>query len=46
MARLQTGQVCNRFATYTHSPWTVTFLVAFTVDEGVAIIDWQVYCPP
>ena len=29
-----------------HSPWTVTFLVAFTVDAGAPIIDWQVYCPP
>ena len=28
------------------SPWTVTFLVAFTVDGGVSIFDWQVYCPP
>ena len=29
-----------------HSPWTVTFLVAVTVDAGVSIFDWQVYCPP
>ena len=27
-------------------PWTVTFLVAFTVDGGVSVVDWQVYCPP
>ena len=27
-------------------PWTVTFLVAFTVEAGVPIIDWQMYCPP
>ena len=31
---------------YLHSPWTVTFLVAVTVDAGVSIVDWQVYCPP
>ena len=30
----------------THSPWTVTSVVAFTVDEGVSVVDWQVYCPP
>ena len=29
-----------------YQPWTVTFLVAFTVDGGVSIFDWQVYCPP
>ena len=29
-----------------HSPWTVTFLVAVTVDGGVAVVDWQAYCPP
>ena len=29
-----------------HSLWTVTFLVAVTVDEGVAVVDRQVYCPP
>ena len=27
-------------------PWTVTLLVAVTVDAGVSIFDWQVYCPP
>ena len=31
---------------YIHSLWTVTFLVAVTVDAGVSIVDWQVYCPP
>ena len=30
----------------THSPWTVTSVVAFTVDGGVLVVDWQVYCPP
>ena len=30
----------------THSPWTVTSVVAFTVDGGVSVVDWQVYCPP
>ena len=29
-----------------YSPWTVTSAVAFTVDGGVPIVDWQVYCPP
>ena len=29
-----------------YSLWTVTFLVAFTVDAGVSIVDWQVYSPP
>ena len=29
-----------------HSPRTVTFLMAVTVDAGVSIVDWQVYCPP
>ena len=33
-------------ARYIHSPWTVTFVVAVTVDEGMSIVDWQVYCPP
>ena len=33
-------------STCTRSPWTVTFLVAFTVDEGVSIVDRQVYCRP
>ena len=32
--------------TYIYIPWTVTFLVAFTVDGGVSIFDWQVYCSP
>ena len=22
------------------------FLVAITVDGGVSVVDWQVYCPP
>ena len=38
--------LCMRWPTYLHSPWTVTFLVAFTVDGGVSVVDWQVYCPP
>ena len=29
-----------------YSPWTDKFLVAFTVDGGVLVIDQQVYCPP
>ena len=29
-----------------YSPWTVTSAVAFTVDAGVSIVDWQVYSPP
>ena len=35
-----------RLDKHTHLPWTVTFLVAVTVDEGVSVVDWQVYCPP
>ena len=27
-------------------PWTVTFFVAFAVDAGVSVVDWQVYSPP
>ena len=30
----------------THSPWTVTSVVAFTVNSGVLVVDWQMYCPP
>ena len=30
----------------TQSPWTVTSVVAFTVDGGVLVVDWQMYCPP
>ena len=29
-----------------YSPWTVTSVVAFPVDGGVSVVDWQVYCPP
>ena len=38
--------LCMRWPTYLHSPWTVIFLVAVTVDGGVSVVDWQVYCPP
>ena len=30
----------------THSPWTVTSVVAFTVNSGVLVADWQMYSPP
>ena len=29
-----------------NSPWIVTFLMTVTVDAGVSIVDWQMYCPP
>ena len=29
-----------------HSPWTVTFLMAVTVDGDLPAVDWQVYCSP
>ena len=35
-----------RMSVIVYLPWTVTFLVAVTVDAGVPIVDWQVYCPP
>ena len=49
--KTQSGDLQKNAATvhevaYLHSPWTVTFLVANTVDAGVSVIDWQVYCPP
>ena len=41
-----TREEAENETSYIHLPWTVTFLVAFTVDGGVAVVDWQVYCPP
>ena len=37
---------CLQVLQIVNSPWTVTFLVAFTVDGGVLVVDWQVYCLP
>ena len=35
-----------RMSATVYLPWTVTFLVAVTVDAGVSVVEWQVYCPP
>ena len=40
------SRVKVRMSATVYLPWTVTFLVAVTVDAGVSVVDWQVYCPP